>query len=147
MTRGWAPRRRAVTVLVAISILATTLSACTSARDTLGTNASPCFESLAIAADAVHHRGTFTGVHLVSLASFGKVAHAHLVERAEPSVHDVCVVSYRGTFRISQVERPLGQPPEGGVGHYAIVIVSEPQKHLLGTVVRLTQPLRFSHPV
>jgi hypothetical protein len=147
MTRYRAGRRKAATFLVVCSILAATLTACTSARDTLGTNASPCFESLIIAADAVHDRGTFAGVHLVSLASFGKDAHAHLLERAGPSVHDVCVVSYRGSYRISQVERPLGRAPVGGVGHYAIVIVSEPQKHLLGTVVRLTQPLRFSHPV
>jgi hypothetical protein len=35
----------------------------------------------------------------------------------------------------------------GGTGHYAIVIVSKPQNHLVGTVVRLTQPLRFGHPV
>jgi hypothetical protein len=99
------------------------------------------------AADAVHHRGTFAGVHLVSLTSFGTDAHAHLSARAGPGVHDVCVVSYRGRFTVEQVERPLGRAPQGGVGQFAIVIVSEPQKHLLGTVVRTTEPLRFGHPV
>ena len=62
-------------------------------------------------------------------------------------MHDVCAVSYKGTFTMDQVERPLGPAPSGGVGHYAIIIVSKPQNHLLGTVLRLTQPLRFGHPV
>jgi len=62
-------------------------------------------------------------------------------------VHQICVVSYRGTFRVGQVARPLGPPPAGGIGHYAIVLVSKPQNKLLGTVVRRTQPLRFGHPV
>ena len=60
--------------LVFCSFLAVALSGCTSARDTLGTNASPCFEALAVGEDAVHARGTFAGVHLISLTSFGKDA-------------------------------------------------------------------------
>jgi hypothetical protein len=144
-----ASRRVALTVLAAGLSMAMALSGCTSARDTLGTNASTCFEALAVAGNAVHHRGLFTGVRLVSLDSVGADTHlrAHLAARAGKAVHDVCVVSYRGTFREDQVERPFGLPPAGGVGHYAIVIVSKPQNHLLGTIVRLTQPLRFGHPV
>jgi hypothetical protein len=141
--------RAARAVLGVCLSLAVALAGCTSARDTLGTNASICFEALPVAGDAVHHHGTFTGVRLVSLTSVGADTHlrAHLAARAGKAVHDVCVVSYRGTFRVDGVERPLGRPPAGGVGHYAIVIVSNPQDHLLGTVVRLTQPLRFGHPV
>ena len=140
-----AGRRGAVAAVVAVCLSAATLAGCTSARDALGTNSSQCFEALAIAGNAVHLRGTFAGVRLVSLTSFGKAAS--LRARAGPSVHDVCVVSYRGTFRFDQVERPLGQEPLDGVGFYAIVIVSNPQDHLLATVVRRTQPLRFGHPV
>jgi hypothetical protein len=142
-------RGGAVLLLVLCSFLAVALTGCTSARDTLGTNASPCFEALAVGEDAVHARGTFAGVHLISLTSFGKDAHmvSILSARAGSKVHDVCVVSYRGTFRVDQVKSALGPPPAGGVGHYAIVIVSKPQNRLLGTVVRLTQPLRFGHPV
>jgi hypothetical protein len=130
-------------------VVAMVLTGCTSARDTLGTNASPCFESLPVAHDAVHGRGTFAGVRLVSLSSFsGDVHLQHLLsELTKAKVHDVCVVSYRGTFTTGDVEKPLGRPPPGGVGHYAIVVVSKPQGRLVGTVVRLTQPLRFSHPV
>jgi hypothetical protein len=141
-------RKRATTMIVSLAFAAT-LFGCTSARDTLGTNASPCFESLVIAANAVHHTGSFTGVHLLSFSKIGSDAHIQSVlsARAGSTVHDVCVVSYKGTFRVDDVERPLGQPPAGGVGHYAIVIVSRPQNHLLGTVVRATQPLRFGHPI
>jgi len=144
-----APRRGGAVVLAVGLSLAVAGAGCTSARNTLGTNASTCFEALAVAGSAVHHRGTFTGVRLVSLSSVGADTHlrAHLAARAGKAVHDVCAVSYRGTFRVDQVERPLGRPPAGGAGHYAIVIVSQPQNHLLGTVVRLTQPLRFGHPV
>ncbi len=126
-----------------------TLSGCTSARNTLGTNASPCFQALAVAEDAVKGRGTFAGVRLLSFTKIGSDAHvlAVLSARAGTTVHDVCAVSYKGSFTVDQVERPLGPIPTGGVGHYAIVIVSKPQNRLLGTVVRLTQPLRFGHPV
>jgi hypothetical protein len=142
-------RAAAVAVLVLCSFLGSTLAACTSARDTLGTNASQCFEALAIASDAVHDRGTFAGVRLLSAAVLTADVHlrADLSAIAGSPVHDLCVVSYRGTFRSHQVERPLGSPVAGGVGHYAIVIVSKPQNHLIGTVVRVTQPLRFGHPV
>jgi hypothetical protein len=141
-------RRQAATVILCLAV-ATALFGCTSARDTLGTNASPCFESLVVAANAVHHTGSFAGVHLLSFTRIGSDAHIQsaLSARAGSTVHDVCVVSYKGTFSVDHVERPLGQPPAGGIGHYAIVIVSQPQNHLLGTVVRATQPLRFGHPI
>lgn len=141
-------RRGAVTLTVGV-LLAVVLAGCTSARDTLGTNASQCFEALPVAHDAVHGRGTFAGVRLVSLSSFsGDVRlQPYLSERTAAKVHAVCVISYRGTFTTGDVEKPLGLPPPGGVGHYAIVVVSKPQGRLVGTVVRLTQPLRFGHPV
>lgn len=125
------------------------VAGCTTARVTLGTNASPCFEALAVAADAVHGNGTFAGVHLVSFSAVGSDLHmaAALTAVAGRSVHDVCAVSYRGSFHVDQVKRPIGPAPTGGVGHYAIVIVSKPQGRLLGTVLRQTQPLRFGHPV
>ena len=136
--------------MVVLSLVsAATLFGCTSARNTLGTNASPCFEALVIAANAVHHTGSFAGVHLLPFTRIGSDAHIQSVlsARAGSTVHSVCVVSYKGTFRVDHVERPLGPAPVGGVGHYAIIIVSQPQNHLLGTVVRVTQPLRFGHPI
>jgi hypothetical protein len=139
---------RAVTLTVCV-LLAVVLVGCTSDRDTLGTNASQCFEALPVAHDAVHGRGTFAGVRLVSLSSFSADTRlrSYLSELTAAKVHDVCVISYRGTYTTKDVEKPLGLPPPGGVGHYAIVVVSKPQGRLVGTVVRLTQPLRFGHPV
>jgi len=149
--RGWgaARRRGAAIVLTLCSLVAATTAGCTSARDTLGTNASPCFEALAIGEDAVHSRGSFAGVRPVSLTTLSADVHmrAELSRLFGTKVHSVCAVSYKGTFGVDQVERPLGPAPPGGLGHYAIVIVSEPQNRLVGTVLRLTQPLRFGHPV
>ncbi len=132
-------------VKVLCPVLVVSLAGCTSARDTLGTTASSCFDALALAGNAVHQRGTFAGVWLVSFETFGSDVHMRreLSTLFGPKVHNVCAVSYRGTFDADQVERLLGRPPAGGVGHFAIVIVSKPQNKLLGTVLRLTQPLRF----
>jgi hypothetical protein len=139
--------RRAAAALLCGSLSAVTLVGCTSARDTLGTSASTCFEAIATAGTAVHHRGTFAGVRLVSFNQFGTDVRLRdeFVALFGKNVHDVCVVSYRGTFTVGQVEHPLGPAPDGGVGHFAIVVVSKPQNRLLGTVIRATQPLRFGH--
>lgn len=148
--RPGARRRGGMALMLTVGLLlGVVLAGCTSDRDTLGTNASQCFEALPVAHDAVHGRGTFAGVRLVSLSSLSDDVHQqhHLSELAGPKVHAVCVVSYRGTFTTKDVEKPVGRAPAGGVGHYAIVIVSQPQGRLVGTVVRLTQPLRFGHPV
>ena len=126
------------------SLLAVTLAGCAAARNSLGTTASPCFDALAIAGNAVHHRGTFAGVVQVSLDKFNADAHRPPgFSMADRGVRDVCVVAYQGQFRPDQVERPFGPTPAGGVGRYAIVVVSKPQNRLLGTVVRQTEPLRF----
>jgi hypothetical protein len=139
--------RRAMAALLCASFAGVALVGCTSARDTLGTSASTCFEALATAGTAVHHRGTFAGVRLVSFNQFGTDVQLRkeFVTLFGKNVHDVCVVSYRGTFTVGQVEHPLGPAPAGGVGHFAIVVVSKPQNRLLGTVLRPTQPLRFGH--
>jgi len=123
------------------------LASCTSARNALGTNSSPCFRALPVARDAIHDRGVFGGVRLVTAKDLAKRTHLLdvLVARAGGKLHDVCVVEYRGTFRLDQVERPIGHAPPGGVGRYAIVVVSRASNRLLATFVRATQPVRFRH--
>jgi hypothetical protein len=137
------PRRHGGALVAgALSVLlsAATVAGCTSARNTLGTSASPCFDSLAIAASAVHHRGTFAGVRQVSLTQIGNALGMRSdLGQFGRKVHTVCVVSYHGTFSPAEVQKPLGPPPIGGHGHFAIVIVAKPQNHLVGTVVRLLQ--------
>jgi hypothetical protein len=123
------------------------VAGCTSARDTLGTNSSPCFKALALAADAVHDRGVFTGVRLVSESMLKKIPRVDgvLSSRSSTRLRNVCVVAYRGTYLSSQVERPAGRVPPSGVGHFAIVVVSTPQNVLLATFVLEKEPVRFRH--
>jgi hypothetical protein len=139
----------ALTLALVCAVVSVALAGCTTARNTLGTNASACFEALPVAEDAVHDNGRLAGVHLESLTDAGAELHLRrdLAVRAGPAVHDVCVVSYRGVYGAGQVQRPLGTLPAGGIGHYAIILVSKPQNKLLATVLRLTQPIRFGHPV
>lgn len=123
------------------------LVGCTSARNALGTNSSPCFLALPIAKQAVHGRGTFGGVRLVTAKDLAQ--HVHLLHvltrRAGGTLEDVCVVEYRGSYRLDQVERPIGRAPDEGVGRYAIVVISRTSNLLLGTFVRATLPVRFRH--
>ena len=74
--------RRWVMTIAAVSLGWSGLSGCTAARDTLGTNSSPCFHALAIAADAVHDRGVFAGVRLVSASSLAKIHRVEAVAKA-----------------------------------------------------------------
>jgi hypothetical protein len=143
-------RGRFGSLLVTAAIVAGTagLSGCAAPRNTLGTNSSPCFRALALAEDAVHDRGAFAGVRLVAYSTIAKQhprLKAALAARSSTRLHNVCLVSYRGTFRPSQVSRPAGTAPPSGVGHFAIVVVSTPQNQLLATFVLEKEPVRFRH--
>ena len=80
------------------------LSGCTAARDTLGTNSSPCFHALALAADAVHDRGKFAGVRLVSDSALASsiMSNRCVKQRSTTPLHNVCLVAYRGDFRLTR---------------------------------------------
>jgi len=140
--------RRSVGVMILCMAVAAASSACTSARNTLGTNSSPCYTAIPVAANAVHHRGRFLGVRLLSArqASTRRRLDALLDARA-PKVKTVCVVAYGGSYRLSQVKRPFGMPPPSGTGAVAIVVVSSPHNRLIGTVVLRRVPLPFRHEV
>jgi hypothetical protein len=139
--------RRWVVGVVAGAALSTGAVSCTAARDTLGTNSSPCFRALALAADAVRERGTFTGVRLVPVSM---LARFHLLdrvvaERSPTRLRNVCLVSYRGSFRPDQVRRETGNVGASGVGRFAIVVVSTPQNLVLATFLLQHEPVRFRH--
>ena len=97
--------------------------------------------------DAVHDRGAFAGVRLVSASTLKKIPRVDdvLSQRSSTRLHNVCVAAYRGTFRPSDVERPAGRVPPSGEGHFAIVVVSTPQNVLLATFVLEKEPVRFRH--
>jgi hypothetical protein len=137
----------AVAVVLVVGLAVASITGCTSARDTLGTNSSPCFRALAIARSAVHDRGTYAGVRIETEASLSKLerVRAELAGRSTTPLHNLCVVSYRGTFRPEQVQRPAGRLPASGTGHFAIVVISTPQNDLLATFVLEHEPVRFRH--
>lgn len=150
---GPPPRRRhqALTAGLAGSVvaMAVLLGACTAARNNLGTNAGSCFRALPVGESAVHGRGQFSGVLLVKSSSIDTSDQrrilAQLDARAGHKVTSVCLVEYRGSFTQAQVQRPIGPAPPGGIGHYAIAVVDNPETHLLATFVSAREPMRFLH--
>jgi hypothetical protein len=136
-----------VAALAAAWLGAATLAGCTSARNTLGTNSSLCYRALAVARDAVHNKGQFAGVRLVKVSALTHYPHlrSELTARSGTPPRDVCLVSYRGRFRLDQVDRPAGSVPAGGVGRFAVVAVSVPRNALMATVVLEREPVRFRH--
>ena len=141
--RGWRGLLPAGAVVVVL--LGAAAAGC--ARNTLGTTSSPCFRALPLGEDAVHDRGSFVGVRLVSAAKLTKLRRLDglLARRSRTPVHNVCLVGYSGSFRPDQVMLPAGQVPASGVGHFAVVVVSNPQNRLLATLVLAREPVRFRH--
>ena len=137
--------RTAAVAFVGVASLA--LSGCTSARNALGTNSSPCFLAIPVAKDAVHDRGSFTGVRLYTAKELSAKTKllGELQARAGGVLKDVCVVGYRGTYTLDQVAKPIGNAPAGGVGKFAVVVVSRSSNQLIGTFVRARLPVPFHH--
>lgn len=137
-------RRLMVSLMV---VAAVGLSACTAPRNTLGTSSSQCFRAVPVASEAVKDRGKLTGVRLYRTRDLER--HPHLREdlssRAGGRISAVCAIAFSGTFRLDQVEKPLGHGPAGGSGSFALVLVSTPQNQLLGTVVLTQLPLPLRH--
>lgn len=143
--------RRRVTIGVgALALLGGLLGAgCTAARNTLGTNSSPCFRAVAVATDAVEDRGTLAGVRLLGTRDLDRRPRLRdeLSTRAGHAVKSVCAVAFTGQYRTTDVRDPLGAAPAGGTGTIAVALVSYPQDHLLGTLVLSKVPLPFRHEV
>jgi hypothetical protein len=137
--------------LAALALIASTaigLGGCGAGRDALGTNAGPCFMALPVAKQAVAGRGKFIGVRLTDVSKLTapneRAMRALLDLLPAAPAHDVCLVAYTGSFTPGQVERYLGPPPAGGVGRYAIAVVTVPNPDLLATFVVRQAPLTFT---
>jgi hypothetical protein len=147
------PRRRwldrPLTLALSIAITAVGAGACGAGHAILGTSTSPCFLALPVAKRAVEGRGTLDGVRLVDvtrLTSRGDRALRELLDLMPiPPSHEVCLVAYRGSFTVGQVELPFGPIPPSGAGRYAIAVVTIPGSMLLGTLVVRHEPLSFKH--
>ncbi len=133
-------RARAVAAGFLLVLGGATLSACTSARNTMATPVSACYRALPVAATAVHHRGRFAGVRLVdarALAARPGLAQV-VAGHGTASLRSVCVVVFRGSYRPSAVDAVAGAPSTAA-RPYAAVLVALPGDRLLGTVL-LTRP-------
>jgi hypothetical protein len=148
------PGRRAVLGLVLVLGLAsTTLTACTAARNGLGTRASSCFRVLPEARAAAGKHSRFDGVLSTSAAVLVKAIsnEPHIGPPPVPpaplaavSHETTCLVRFLGSFSLSTVLR--GWAPGPGPYWNAIVVVRQPTAALVATVLfrRIPPSIRFS---
>jgi len=141
-------RVRMATAALMAGLSAAALSGCTSPRNTLGTNSSPCFKALAVASGAVEHRGKLLGIRLLRAGQLTKRRRleALLAARA-PHQKRLCVAAYQDSYRVDKVQRFYGTAPASGIGKVAIAVVSFPQNRLIGTLLLQRVPLPFRHVV
>lgn len=132
--------RRRLGVLVAGLVAAAGLSACTSARNGLGTPVGACYRALPVAADAVGHQGRFAGVMLLGDHALHRSTAftQEVLRRGGPTLRATCVVVFRGSFSVATEPRAVvaGQ----GRLRWAIVVVSSPGNHLVLIVLSPRPP-------
>ncbi len=137
--RPWLVACLSVGCLVAVSLGA----GCTSARAELGTSDSSCYLSLPAATKAVGPHGRLLGVHLFTLDELRSKAPTIYAQVAphHATTQRVCVMAFSGHFTSYAVSMPHGL----SAGPVAVVVLSSPSNHLLGTVILEQVPLRFAH--
>jgi hypothetical protein len=116
---------------------------CTSARANLGTTDSSCYLSLPAATKAVGPHSRLLGVHLFTLDDLRTKAPKLYAQVAphRATTQRVCVLAFSGHFTTDTVSMPHGR----SAGPVAVVVLSNPSNHLLGTVILRQTPLRFAH--
>ena len=136
-------RRRVAALAATLVLLATLLSACSTARTDLGTTNESCYLALPTAAKAVGGHGHLEGVRKYTVSGLKGVA-PRLYGRLANDVSKtqaVCVAGYTGHFSASEVPKPLGRQ----TGTVAVAVVTTPGNKVLGTVVLTKLPVRFEH--
>jgi len=126
-----------------VVLAASLVTACSAARSGQGTTAESCYLALPTASDAVGDHGHLAGVRKFTLSGLHGVAprlYRHLADEV-PKGQAVCVVAYTGKFNAAMVSKPLGRP----AGTLAVVVVTTPANHLLGTLILTKIPVRFQH--
>jgi len=129
--------------LSGLIVAASLLTACSAARTGQGTTAESCYLSLPTAAHAVGGHGHLAGVRKFTLSGLHGVAPRLYQRLADevPKGQAVCVVAYTGTFNAAMVTKAMGRP----TGTLAVVVVTTPANHLLGTLILTKIPVRFQH--
>jgi len=136
-------RTRAATLVAALVLAASLLSACSAARTGLGTTDESCYLALPTAAKAVGGHGHLEGVRKYTVGGLKGVA-PRLYSRLSKDVSKkqaICVAGYTGHFSASEVSKPLGRSS----GTLAVAVVTTPANKLLGTLILTKLPVRFQH--
>jgi hypothetical protein len=136
-------RSRGGALAATLVLLASLLSACSTARTDLGTTNESCYLALPTAAKAVGGHGHLEGVRKYTVSSLKSVA-PRLYGRLANDVSTkqaVCVAGYTGHFSASEVSKPLGRQ----TGTVAVAVVATPANRLLGTLILTKLPVRFEH--
>jgi hypothetical protein len=136
-------RSRVGALAATLVLLASLLSACSSARTDLGTTNESCYLALPTAAKAVGGHGHLEGVRKYTVSGLKSVA-PRLYGRLANDVSKkqaVCIAGYTGHFSASKVSKPLGRQ----TGTVAVAVVTTPANRLLGTLILTKLPVRFEH--
>jgi hypothetical protein len=80
-------------------------------------------------------------VTVSSLRTGGPVTLYGPASALRPKVARVCLIEYSGKYHATKVTDPLGR----GSGRLAVVAVTYPGKHLVGTLILDRSPFPFSH--
>jgi hypothetical protein len=138
-----ARRRRVALAGLALTLSATVLTGCTTARTNQGTADESCYLALPTAQKAVGGKGHLAGVRKVSLNTLRGMAprlYGNLSDDM-PAHQAVCLAAYRGHFTKDEVEKPLGRQS----GPLAVAVVTTPGNKVLGTLILNRIPVRFQH--
>jgi hypothetical protein len=136
-------RTRVASLAAAFVLVATLLTACSTARSDVGTTDASCYLALPTAAKAVGGHGHLEGVRKYTLSSLRNVA-PRLYSRLADDVSKkqaVCIAGYSGHFTASEVSKAMGQRS----GTLAVAVVTTPGNKLLGTLILTKLPVRFQH--
>jgi hypothetical protein len=132
---------RRVRAIVGCVVLATVVTACTTARSDLGTSVGSCYRSLPAATRAVHGSGHLLGVQEFTVGWLHRHApglYRELATNQAPGKR-VCAIAFSGHFEAASVTGPRGLAS----GQLAVVVSTESGSHLLGTVIFAKPPLRI----
>jgi hypothetical protein len=132
-----ARRARGRGLAAAIAVSLGLAGACTTARNSLGTTAGPCFRSQATASAAVHNRGQLVGVRRIQAPRLA----GRLPTATSLPPREVCVFAFKGTWQAKDVDKPSGLP----AGRYALVFVGARHGALVATFLDDKLPTRFRH--
>jgi hypothetical protein len=128
---------------VGILVGAFGLGACSAARTGLGTSDESCYLALPVAEQAVGGHGHLAGVRKISIGELNAIAPrlSRRISDQLPKGQGICLAGYTGHFTAAEASKAIGRP----VGTVAVVVVTTPGNHLLGTLILTKVPVRFQH--